>query len=77
MIKISVLIAGKHATSVSLEQEFYDVLLEICRQEKQSLNQLITYIDENRQTENLSSAVRIYILKYITEKSIAPEGFGQ
>lgn len=73
MIKISVLIAGKHATSVSLEQEFYDVLLEICQKEKQSLNQLITYIDENRQTENLSSAVRIYILKYITEKSIAPK----
>ena len=77
MIKISVLIAGKHATSVSLEQEFYDVLLEICQKEKQSLNQLITYIDENRQTENLSSAVRIYILKYITEKSIAPKWFGQ
>lgn len=73
MIKISVLIAGKHATSVSLEQEFYDVLLEICQKEKQSLNQLITYIDENRQMENLSSAVRIYILKYITEKSIAPK----
>lgn len=77
MIKISVLIAGKHSTSVSLEQEFYDALLEICRKEKQSLNQLITYVDENRRTENLSSAVRIYILKYIAEKSIAPEGFGQ
>ncbi|MBR1903598.1 MAG: ribbon-helix-helix domain-containing protein [Alphaproteobacteria bacterium] len=77
MIKISVLIAGKHATSVSLEQEFYDALLEICRKEKQSLNQLITYVDENRRTENLSSAVRIYILKYIAEKSISPECFGQ
>ncbi len=77
MIKISVLIAGKHSTSVSLEQEFYDALLEICRKEKQSLNQLITYVDENRRTENLSSAVRIYILKYVKEKSIAPEGFGQ
>ena len=77
MIKVSVLIAGKHATSVSLEQEFYDVLLEICRREKQSLNQLITYIDENRLTENLSSAVRIYILKYITEKSVSPKCFGK
>ena len=77
MIKISVLIAGKHSTSVSLEQEFYDALLEICRKEKQSLNQLITYVDENRRTENLSSAVRIYILKYIAEKSISPECFGQ
>ncbi|MCQ2734751.1 MAG: ribbon-helix-helix domain-containing protein [Alphaproteobacteria bacterium] len=73
MIKKSVLIAGKHATSISLEKEFYDVLLEICEREKQSLNQLITYIDENPRTENLSSAVRIYVLKYIMEKLIAPK----
>lgn len=73
MIKISVLIAGKHATSVSLEQEFYEALLDIATQEKQSLNQLITHIDENRRTENLSSAVRIYILKHFQEKSVAPK----
>jgi len=73
MIKLSVLIAGKHATSVSLEQEFYDELLNIAEQNKISLNRLITQIDENRRTENLSSAVRIYILKHLKEKSVAPK----
>ncbi|MBO6281816.1 MAG: ribbon-helix-helix domain-containing protein [Alphaproteobacteria bacterium] len=73
MIKISVLIANKHATSISLEEEFYTELLAIASAQNLSLNQLITLIDSNRTQPNLSSAVRIYILNYYKQKSAAPK----
>ena len=66
MKKISVLIANRHATSISLEEEFYQVLLCIAAKQKIAFSTLITEIDENRDTsQNLSSAIRIYALNYI------------
>ncbi|MEE6206512.1 MAG: ribbon-helix-helix domain-containing protein [Alphaproteobacteria bacterium] len=73
MIKISVLIANKHSTSISLEEEFYAELLTIASNRNMSLNQLITEIDANRTSPNLSSAVRLYILNYYKQKSAAPK----
>ena len=68
MIKVSVLIAGRHATSISLEEEFFAELLNIAAEKKLSRNQLITLIDKTRTAENLSAAVRIYILQYYKSK---------
>jgi len=65
MKKISVLIAERHATSLSLEEEFIDALKRIAKVQKKSVNQLITEIDAERKNENLSSAVRVYVLKEI------------
>lgn len=73
MIKISVLIAGRHATSISLEEEFYEEFLNIAESMKMSRNQLVTYIDKTRTAENLSSAVRVFVLNYYKEKSAAPK----
>ncbi len=73
MIKISVLIAGRHATSISLEEEFYEEFLNIAAEMKMSRNQLITHIDRARNSENLSSAVRLFVLQYYKEKSAAPK----
>ncbi|MBR3676405.1 MAG: ribbon-helix-helix domain-containing protein [Alphaproteobacteria bacterium] len=70
MIKISVLIAGRHSTSISLEEEFFEELLNIAAEKKLSRNQLITLIDKTRTAENLSAAVRIYILQYYKEKAL-------
>lgn len=64
MKKISVLIAGRHATSISLENEFYEALSEIAKAEKVSINDIITKIDAEREKNNLSAAVRSYILRY-------------
>ena len=64
MKKFSVLIAGRHATSVSLEDEFYDDLLKIAAVQNISRNKLITQIDSERTTDNLSSAIRLYVLQY-------------
>jgi len=65
MRKISVLIAGRHATSVSLEEEFVEALKKIAAQRGQSVNDIITQIDSSRGRKNLSSAIRIYVLKTI------------
>ena len=73
MIKVSVLIANRHATSITIEEEFFEALLDIAAEMKLSRNQLITLIDRTRTAENLSSAVRIYILQYYQNKSAAPK----
>lgn len=65
MKKISVIIAKRHHTSLTLEEEFYQELLFIAQEKSLSLNDLITEIDSARTTNNLSSAVRIYILNYL------------
>ena len=62
MIKRSVIIANRHQTSISLEDEFYAELQEICKKKNKSINEVITEIDSTRTNPNLSSAIRIYIL---------------
>lgn len=68
MKKFSVLIAGRHATSISLEEEFYQALVAIASKRNMPLSKLITEIDETRTTANLSSAIRIYILKTLQQE---------
>ena len=63
MKKLSVIIANRHQTSISLEEAFLDELKNIARQKGLTINQLVTKIDSEREHENLSSAIRIYILK--------------
>ena len=66
MKKHSLLIMG-HATSISLEDEFWESLKEIAFEESKPIQQLIEQIDLGR-TSNLSSAIRIYILNYLKNK---------
>ena len=68
MQKKSVVIAGRHQTSISLEDEFYAELESIAKEKNMSINSLVTEIDSKREHENLSSAIRVYILKYLKEK---------
>lgn len=64
--KRSIVIAG-HATSVSLEPEFWDALCEIARERAISINQLVAEIDLDR-AGNLSSALRVFVLKTLWQK---------
>ena len=59
-IKRSVTVAG-HRTSITLESAFWNSLKEIAEQRGQSINILIAEIDR-QQPENLSSALRVFIL---------------
>ena len=60
MKKRSVVISG-HRTSVSLENAFWYALKEIATRNEQTVNQLVSEIDDGR-TSNLSSAIRVYVL---------------
>ncbi len=59
--KRSVLIAG-HPTSVSLEEAFWEALKTIVSERDTTLTALLTEIDGGRTVENLSSAIRVFVL---------------
>ena len=62
IIKRSVVI-GRHRTSVSVEDAFWDDLRQIARAQQLTLSKLIAEIDENRQYNNPSSAIRVFVLQ--------------
>jgi predicted DNA-binding ribbon-helix-helix protein len=62
MKKISVVIAGRHSTSICLEEEFLHELKRIALIKHKSINDLVTEIDRNKKTKNLSSAIRLFVL---------------
>ena len=66
-IKRSVNIAG-HSTSVSLEEQFWRELKRIADERGISLAALIAEVDEDRKTDNLSSALRLTVLEYLKLK---------
>ena len=61
--KHSVVLSG-HATSFCLEDEFWEALKEIAQQKGIAIRQLLMQID-NAHTGNLSSAIRVYVLKEV------------
>ena len=63
IIKRSVSVSG-HATSISIESAFWNILKDIAKEEKKSINHIISQIDDSR-SGNLSSALRVYVLKKI------------
>ena len=67
--KRSVLIAG-HATSLSLEAEFWSALREIARRRGISLNRLVASVDAAR-GGNLSSALRVFVLECCRQGELA------
>ena len=62
IIKRSIMIAG-HRTSVSIEQPFWDQLRRIADERGSSTAGLIAGIDQGRKRQNLSSAIRVFVLE--------------
>jgi predicted DNA-binding ribbon-helix-helix protein len=62
VVKRSVAIAG-HRTSVSLEAPFWDALKDIAAGRRVSVQALIGDIDAGRGGANLSSAIRVFVLR--------------
>jgi len=54
---------GDHKTSVSVEDEFWKGLVETAKERGVSPSELITSINATRRHANLSSAVRLFVLK--------------
>ncbi len=67
-MKRSVTVSG-HRTSLSLEEAFWQALVAAAREEGKSVAALVAQIDRNREDLNLSSAIRIWILKRLETKA--------
>jgi predicted DNA-binding ribbon-helix-helix protein len=64
VIKRSVVIEG-HKTSVSLEDPFWNDLKEIASVHRTTTSKMIAEIDKTRQHNNLSSAIRLFVLDQV------------
>jgi predicted DNA-binding ribbon-helix-helix protein len=64
ILKRSVAIAG-HRTSISVEEPFWDILREMAEREAISVQGLIARIDAERVNQNLSSAIRVFVVNFL------------
>lgn len=63
---------GRHATSISLEEPFWNALKELADEQDKALNRLIAEIDAGRSGANLSSALRVFVLEALKRKISDP-----
>jgi predicted DNA-binding ribbon-helix-helix protein len=63
-IKRSIVLNGRK-TSVSLEQEFWESFREIANLQNTKLSMLVRQIDETRGSNNLSSAIRLFVFHHL------------
>ena len=63
LVKRSIVISG-HKTSVSLEDDFWNGLKQIGRENKTTISGLVANIDVQRLHNNLSSAIRVFVLHH-------------
>ena len=68
VIKRSIVISG-HKTSVSLEDEFWNGLREIAGERSTTLSDLVAIIKADRSHNNLSSAIRLFVLSFYQEQA--------
>jgi|SRR5262245_5824394 len=61
VLKRSVVIAGRK-TSVCVEEEFWKSVKEIAGERGMTVAELVREIDANRQHDNLSSAIRLFVI---------------
>ena len=73
VVKRSIVVSG-HKTSVSLEDAFWNALKEIAKARGVTLSELVAAIDSERQQENLSSTIRLFVLEFYRKQLSEKEG---
>jgi predicted DNA-binding ribbon-helix-helix protein len=63
VVKHSMIVNGRDS-SVSIEGAFWNALKEIAVAQNISANALVSKIDTERKSANLSSAIRVYIIEH-------------
>jgi predicted DNA-binding ribbon-helix-helix protein len=63
VLKRTVTVAGRK-TSVSLEDAFWKALKEIAAKKNVSVQDLVSILNSERQHNNVSSAIRLFVLSY-------------
>jgi predicted DNA-binding ribbon-helix-helix protein len=71
-IKRSIVRNGQK-TSVSLEDEFWEGLRSIANAQKAKLSTIVRQIDQGRQGNNLSSAIRVFVFNQMRAQASAGE----
>ena len=61
IIKRSIVING-HKTSISIEDQFWAAVKSIAAGRNLTLSELASMVDGNRESSNLSSALRVFVL---------------
>jgi predicted DNA-binding ribbon-helix-helix protein len=67
ILKRSVVLRG-HKTSISVEDAFWNSVKEIAASGQMSVSELISAIDSERHHGNLSSSIRLFVLKFYREQ---------
>jgi predicted DNA-binding ribbon-helix-helix protein len=67
VVKRSVIFSG-HKTSISLEDPFWKSLKEIAELKHLTMPALLAAINSERHEGNLSSAIRLFVLKYYRDQ---------
>lgn len=62
MVRKRSIVVRNHKTSISLENEFWEGLKEIAVARQATVRDLVGMIDAERQHNNLSSAIRVFVL---------------
>jgi len=68
VVKRSIVVAG-HKTSVSLEDQFWEGLRVIAKDQRTTLSDLVGSIDTDRKHGNLSSALRLFVLDHYQKRA--------
>lgn len=67
-------VLDRHKTSISLEDEFWNGVRAIADRKNMKLTELLEQIDSERSHSNLSSAIRVFVLKETrAEVELQPE----
>jgi len=79
LVSRNVIVNGRR-TSLRLEPEMWEALDEIAKREATSINDLVAFVDRNRDAATLTSDVRVFVLSYFrgaaTERGHAKAGHG-
>ena len=70
--KRSIAVNGNR-TSVSLEDEFWQGLREIAKKEGRAITELVEQINRETHSGNLSSAIRVFVLKRFRASADTPK----
>lgn len=80
LVSRNVTVSGRR-TSIRLEPEMWDGLLEVCRREGLTVHQLTTLVDRCRHRSSLTAKLRVFILAYFrvasTEAGHVQAGHGR
>ena len=69
LIKKSFTLFG-HATSIKLEESFWEALEDVAKANNQTLKEFIEFQDSHRKNKNLASHLRTIILEYYKSRNL-------